>query len=83
MAATSHARFATRPAGLDERRGWYAQFAPSGPHRMAVARCGGRVAGCACSRRRREQEAFRETAEASIGLRRPRALGSAARGAAD
>ncbi|MEU6482181.1 N-acetyltransferase family protein [Streptomyces sp. NPDC047017] len=68
MAATSHARFATRPQCLEERWDWFAQFAGTGPYRMLVARRGGQVLGYACSQRYRDQDAFRETVEVSVGL---------------
>ncbi|MFD7666852.1 GNAT family N-acetyltransferase [Streptomyces sp. NPDC059788] len=68
LAATSHARFATRPQSMEERREWFAQFAGTGPYRMLVARRGGQVLGYACSQRYRDQDAFRETVEVSVGL---------------
>ncbi|GGY62025.1 GNAT family N-acetyltransferase [Streptomyces xanthochromogenes] len=67
-AATSHARFATRPHRMQERRDWFAQFAKTGPYRMLVARRGNQVLGYACSQRYRDQDAFRETVEVSVGL---------------
>ncbi|MFJ9900977.1 GNAT family N-acetyltransferase [Streptomyces sp. NPDC091280] len=67
-AATSHARFATRPLRMEERREWFAQFSEHGPYRMLVARRGSEVLGYACSQIYRDQEAFRETVEVSIGL---------------
>ncbi|WP_330342539.1 GNAT family N-acetyltransferase [Streptomyces sp. NBC_00557] len=67
-AATSHARFATRPFSAEERCDWFEQFAASGPYRILVARRGEQVLGYACSQRYRDQEAFRETVEVSIGL---------------
>ncbi|MFJ6665472.1 GNAT family N-acetyltransferase [Streptomyces sp. NPDC091383] len=67
-AATSHARFATRLLGMEERRDWFAQFSESGPYRMLVARRGGQVLGYACSQIYRDHEAFRETVEVSVGL---------------
>ncbi|MFE7119060.1 GNAT family N-acetyltransferase [Streptomyces sp. NPDC057654] len=67
-AATSHARFATGPLPMDERRAWFAQFAETGPYRMLVARRDGDVLGYACSQRFRDHEAFRETVEVSVGL---------------
>ncbi|MEU1329115.1 N-acetyltransferase family protein [Streptomyces sp. NPDC005865] len=68
LAATSHARFATGPHRVEERRDWFAQFAQRGPYRMLVARRGDQVLGYACSQRYRDQDAFRETVEVSIGL---------------
>ncbi|WP_371534887.1 GNAT family N-acetyltransferase [Streptomyces sp. NBC_00466] len=68
MAATSHARFATRPHRMEERRDWFAQFAETGPYRILVARRGNQVLGYACSQCYRDQDAFRETVEVSIGL---------------
>ncbi len=79
-AATSHARFATGPLNMEERRDWFSQFADAGPYRMLVARRGDQVLGYACSQRYRAEDAFRETVEASVGLgegSRGRGLGTA------
>lgn len=67
-AANSTASFDTRPTSVAERRDWFGSFAPTGPHRLLVARHGGRVLGYAGSRRYRDHEAFRETVEVSVGL---------------
>ncbi|MER6442317.1 N-acetyltransferase family protein [Streptomyces sp. NPDC001185] len=40
----------------------------SGPYRILVARQGTQVLGYACTQRYRDQDAFRETVEVSIGL---------------
>jgi phosphinothricin acetyltransferase len=67
-AADSIANFATRPASVAERRGWFEQFSATGPHRLLVARRGDQVLGYASSQRYRDHEAFRETVEVSIAL---------------
>jgi phosphinothricin acetyltransferase len=67
-AASSIARFETRPVSVAERRGWFGQFAAAGPYRLVVARGGDQVLGYACSQRYRDLEAFRETVEVSIAL---------------
>ena len=76
----SDASFATRPATVDDLRDWFAQFAPTGPYRLVVARRAGLVVGYACSQPYRQHEAFRETVEVSIALDagcRGRGVGSA------
>ena len=67
-AASSIARFETRPVSVAERRDWYGQFSATGPYRLLVARGGDQVLGFACSQRYRDHEAFRETVEVSIAL---------------
>ena len=79
-AASSIARFETRPVSVAERRDWFGQFAATGPYRLVVARGGDQVLGYACSQRYRDLEAFRETVEASIALdagRRGQGVGTA------
>jgi phosphinothricin acetyltransferase len=67
-AASSIARFETRPVSVAERRDWFGQFGAAGPYRLVVARGGDQVLGYACSQRYRDLEAFRETVEVSIAL---------------
>ena len=67
-AASSIARFETRPVSVAERRDWFGRFAATGPYRLVVARGGDQVLGYACSQRYRDHEAFRETVEVSIAL---------------
>ena len=67
-AANSTARFESEPVTVDQRRGWFAQFAPTGPHRCLIARRTGRMVGYTCAQRYRDLDAFRETLEASIAL---------------
>lgn len=67
-AATSTARFESEPVTVHQRRGWFMQFTPAGPHRCLIARREGRVAGYACAQRYRDLDAFRETVEVSIAL---------------
>lgn len=67
-AASSIARFETRPVSVADRRDWFGQFSATGPYRLLVARSGDQVRGFACSQRYRDLEAFRETVEVSIAL---------------
>jgi phosphinothricin acetyltransferase len=67
-AASSIARFETRPVSVAERREWFGQFSATGPYRLVVARGGDQVRGFACSQRYRDLEAFRETVEVSVAL---------------
>jgi phosphinothricin acetyltransferase len=67
-AASSIARFETRPVSVAELRDWFGQFSATGPYRLLVARGGDQVLGYACSQRYRDHEAFRETVEVSIAL---------------
>jgi phosphinothricin acetyltransferase len=67
-AASSIARFETRPASVAERRDWFGQFSSVGPYQLVVARGGDQILGYACSQRYRDHEAFRETVEVSIAL---------------
>lgn len=72
--ATSDATFDEEPRRLAAHEAWFAQFGPSGPHRILVAEEEGRVLGWASSMRYRAHPAFARTVEASIYL------GPAARG---
>jgi phosphinothricin acetyltransferase len=67
-AADSIASFDTQPIEVAQRRDWLAQFGPSGPHRLLVARRGGRFAGYAASQPYRDHPAFDQTVEVSITL---------------
>jgi phosphinothricin acetyltransferase len=67
-AAHSIANLDTRPITEADRLPWFKQFGGTGPHRLLVARRGGRTLGYAASQRYREHEAFRETVEFSIAL---------------
>jgi phosphinothricin acetyltransferase len=64
----SHSDFSVAPATVEEKRPWFARFAPTGPHRLLVADDAGEVVGCAYSSRYREHEAFRFTIEVSVFL---------------
>jgi phosphinothricin acetyltransferase len=64
----SHSDFSVTPATLEEKRTWFARFAPTGPYRLLVAEDAGEVNGCAYSSRYREHEAFRFTVEVSVFL---------------
>lgn len=64
----SNATLATAPVTVASRREWFRRFSGAGPHRLFVARRGGRVLGYAVSLPYREHEGFRETVEVSIAL---------------
>jgi len=64
----SDATFTSEPVTVAERRDWFGRFSPAGPHRLLVARRGGRVLGYAASQPYRDHEGFRETVEVSIAL---------------
>jgi phosphinothricin acetyltransferase len=58
--------FDTRPFLAEERRGWLAQFAERGPHRLFVAERDGVVQGYAGSMRFREKPAYETSVETTI-----------------
>lgn len=60
--------FDVRPFTVDERRQWFAQFAPTGPHRLVVAEDGGSVVGYAATHRFRPKAAYDTTVETTIYL---------------
>ena len=64
----SDADFGTGPVTVAGRRGWFGQFSTTGPYRLFVARCDGRVVGYASSRRYRSHEAFQETVEVGVAI---------------
>jgi phosphinothricin acetyltransferase len=64
----SDATFTSEPVTVAERREWFGRFSLTGPHRLLVARRGGRVLGYAASQPYRDHEGFRETVEVSIAL---------------
>lgn len=66
--ANSHATFDVAPTTVDDRAGWFAQFAPLGPHRLLVATDGDEVIGYAGSVAHREHAAFAGTVELTIYL---------------
>jgi phosphinothricin acetyltransferase len=66
--ANSDATLTSEPVTVAERRDWFEGFGPAGPHRLVVARRGGRVLGYAASQPYRDHPAFRETVEVSIAL---------------
>lgn len=63
-----HATFDETTVSLQERRAWFAKYAPTGPHRLLVAVDEGGVAGCASSGPYRPHPAFRHTVETSVYL---------------
>jgi phosphinothricin acetyltransferase len=66
--ANSYATLTSEPVTAAERRDWFEQFSPTGPHRLLVARSGNQVLGYATSQPYRDHKAFRETVEFSIAL---------------
>ncbi|GAA2533989.1 N-acetyltransferase family protein [Pilimelia columellifera] len=71
---TGHATFDEAEVSLDERRVWWATYAPAGAHRLIVAAEGDRVVGYATSSPYRTHPAFRHTVEVSVYLA-PNAVG--------
>ena len=77
---TSNATLETRPRAAADRLDWFRRFAATGPHRLLVARLGGRTIGYAASQPYRDHPGFRETVEVSIALdagRRSQGVGTA------
>ena len=66
--ANSDATLTSEPVTVAGRRAWFEEFGSAGPHRLVVARRGGRVLGYAASQPYRDHPAFRETVEISIAL---------------
>lgn len=58
--------FDVEPYTVDRREAWFAQFAPSGRHRLLVADDGSRVAGYAGTTRFRPKAAYDTTVETTI-----------------
>lgn len=65
---SANSNFDSRPSTVAERKAWFDLFAPTGPHRLLVARDGAAILGYAGSRPYRSHEAFRETVEVSVSL---------------
>lgn len=64
----SDATLTSEPVTMTERLDWFGRFSLTGPHRLLVARRGGKVLGYATSQPYRNHEGFRETVEVSIAL---------------
>lgn len=62
----SHVTFDLETVMLEERREWFSQFAPTGPHRLFVAEESGVVAGYAGSFRFRTRCAYEGTIETTV-----------------
>lgn len=65
---TSHVTFDTEPLSIETRRGWFADFADSGPYRLLVGEREGRPVGYASSREFRYKPAYRSSVETTIYL---------------
>jgi phosphinothricin acetyltransferase len=64
--ANSHVTFDLDPVTLTERQEWFAQFSPTGPHRLLVAEENGVVIAYAGSFRFRTRRAYDETVETTV-----------------
>lgn len=60
--------FDLEPFSVEERRGWFCEHAPSGPHRLLVAEVEGTVVGYVTSSLFRPKAAYRTSVETSIYL---------------
>jgi len=63
---TTAITFDIDPVTVDERRLWFAQFAPSGRHRVLVAEEAGTVLGYAGSHQFRSKQAYDTTVETTV-----------------
>lgn len=70
----SPATFDLEPKTLEQRSGWFTQFAQTGPHRLLVAQGNGLVLGYAATMRWRPKPAYDSTVETSVYCA-PEALG--------
>jgi phosphinothricin acetyltransferase len=64
--ASSYATFDEAPRTRSDVETWIDKFGATGPHRLLVAECDGRVLGYASSQKYRDHPAFRKTVETSI-----------------
>lgn len=64
----SHATFDLEPFTVEQRRAWFDQYAPTGPHRLLVGEVDGAVVGYATSGRFRTKPAYGGTVETTIYL---------------
>jgi phosphinothricin acetyltransferase len=58
--------FDLEPVTMEERRGWFRQFAPTGPYRLLVAENAGKVVGYAGSFQFRTRKAYDSTVETTV-----------------
>lgn len=63
---TTQATFDIETFSVEARRSWFAQFAPTGPHRLLVAEQNGIVQGYASSQRFRPKRAYDTTVETTV-----------------
>jgi phosphinothricin acetyltransferase len=71
--------FDIEPYTVEKRETWFAQFAPTGPHRLLVAESEARVVGYAGTMRWRPKAAYDSTVETTIYCA-PEAVGKGAGG---
>ena len=60
--------FDVEPFTPEQRRGWFSQFAETGPYRLLVAEKAGRIAGYATSTRHRAKPAYNPSIETTVYL---------------
>jgi phosphinothricin acetyltransferase len=60
--------FDLKPFAVDERRGWFDQYAATGPHRLLVAERDGVAVGYATSSRFRPKAAYQPSVEVTVYL---------------
>jgi len=60
------ASFEVEPWTVEARRGWFAHYATTGPHRLLVVEVDGAVRGFATSSRFRERAAYARSVETSV-----------------
>jgi phosphinothricin acetyltransferase len=65
---TTHVTFDVTPFTVEERRAWYAHYAPTGPYRLIVAERAGTPIGYATSSPLRPKPAYRSSVETSVYL---------------
>lgn len=63
---TSHVTFDTQPYDQSQRESWFAQFDPTGRHRLLIARCGDAIAGYASSKPFRPKPAYQTSVETTV-----------------
>jgi phosphinothricin acetyltransferase len=65
-AVGTHITFDTEPQDVEERRGWLANYATTGRHRLLVAQASGRIVGYATSSRFRVKPGYDTSVETTV-----------------
>jgi phosphinothricin acetyltransferase len=63
---TSHVTFDDVPFSVDERRAWFSDYAPTGPHRLLVAEENDKIVGYATSSPFRPKPGYRTSVETTV-----------------